>query len=253
MNNQKCKIIPCLDIKEGRVVKGIKFVDVKDAGDPVECAKAYQEAGANELVFLDITATNDARKTVTELVSKVASQVTIPFAVGGGISTLEDVEKVLNAGADKISINSAGVKTPQLLKKASEKFGSEKIISAIDVTKTGENKWEVLIAGGQKATGLDLIEWAKEVEKLGVGEILLTSMDKDGTKSGYDIEATKAVAEAVKIPVTASGGAGTYEDFYEAVHTAKASAVLAASLFHFNEISIPKLKEYLREKGIEVE
>lgn len=249
---KKCKIIPCLDIKGGRVVKGVKFVDLVDAGDPVEAAKAYQAAGASELVFLDITATNDKRKTVTELVAKVAQHVTIPFAVGGGISTLEDIEKVLEAGADKISINTAGVENPQLFREASEKFGSARIIVAIDVKKLADGKWEVVTAGGQKSTGLDLVEWAKQVEKLGAGEILLTSMDRDGTKAGYDLEATKAVTDAVKIPVTASGGAGCKEDFLKAVTEAGASAVLAASLFHFNEVPIAELKEYLAANGIEI-
>lgn len=249
MINKKCKIIPCLDIKDGRVVKGIKFVELRDAGDPVETAQAYERAGADELVFLDITATNDKRKTVTELVSKVANAITIPFAVGGGISTTEDIEKVLKAGANKVSINTAGVERPLLFKDAADAFGSEKIIAAIDVKKTNNGCWEVVTCGGKVSTGLDMVQWAKRVEMLGAGEILLTSMDMDGTKAGYDIKATEAVTKAVNIPVTASGGAGKYEDFLDAAKVG-ATGLLAASLFHFKEIEIPALKKFLHEQGI---
>lgn len=246
------RIIPCLDIKDGRVVKGINFLDLRDAGDPVECAKAYEQAGADEIVFLDITATSDVRDIVARLVRKVAREVFIPITVGGGIRSADDIKAILREGADKISLNSAAVKTPTLITEGAEQFGSQCIVVAIDAKKQSVDKWQVYIAGGRTPTGLDAVEWAARAESLGAGEILLTSMDRDGTKTGYDLELTAAVSERVKIPVIASGGAGTYEHFYDAFTRGKADAVLAASLFHYNEIPLGKLKEYLREKGIPV-
>ncbi len=247
------RIIPCLDVKDGRVVKGVNFVNLIDAGDPVECARVYDKAGADELVFLDITASSDARDTVCDMVKKVAECVFIPFTVGGGIRTVEDFRKILNAGADKVSVNSAAIKNPQLIADAAKKFGSQCVVCAIDAKrKTDGNGWEVYLNGGRVNTGLDALEWAKEAESLGAGEILLTSMDCDGTKSGYDLELTRAISEAVKIPVIASGGAGTMEHFLDAFNDGKADAVLAASLFHFKEIEIMDLKKYLKNKGISV-
>ena len=246
------RIIPCLDIKDGRVVKGINFVDLKDAGDPVECAVAYEAAGADEIVFLDITATSDGRKTVADLVRAVASRVFIPITVGGGIRTSEDIRTLLRAGADKVSLNSAAVKRPELIAEGAKDFGSQCIVAAIDAKRKADGSWEVYTAGGRTATGLDVIEWAKETERLGAGEILLTSMDRDGTKSGYDLELTYAVSSSVNIPVIASGGAGDYSHFYDAFAEGRADAVLSASLFHYNQISIPKLKKYLSDKRIPV-
>ncbi|MHB1452769.1 MAG: imidazole glycerol phosphate synthase subunit HisF [Saccharofermentanales bacterium] len=246
------RIIPCLDVMNGRVVKGVNFVNLIDAGDPVEAAKAYNESGADELVFLDITATHENRNTVVEMVSKVADQVFIPFSVGGGIRTTEDIRAILNAGADKVSLNSAAVLNPDLIREASDKFGSQCIIVAIDVKKQEDGHYEVFISGGRTPTGLDAVEWAKKVVALGAGEILLTSMDKDGTKSGYDIEITRLISDAVGVPVIASGGAGTMEHFYDAIVSGGAEAVLAASLFHFGEITIRDLKAYLHKKGISV-
>jgi cyclase len=250
------KIIPCLDVKDGRVVKGIKFVNLRDARDPVEAAEAYCREGADELVFLDIAATVENRGTRLEWVKKVAEKVTIPFAVGGGIRNIEDMKALFNLGVNKVSVNTAAVRNPELIKEASKKFGKEKLVVAIDGRKTplgsGLPRLEVVVKSGSESTGLDIVDWAKKVEKLGAGEILLTSKDADGTKEGYDLEMTKAVAEAVKIPVTASGGAGKLEHLYEAVTIGKASAVLAASIFHFGEISIPEAKRYLKEKGIPV-
>ena len=246
------RIIPCLDIKDGRVVKGINFVDLKDAGDPVECAVAYEAAGADEIVFLDITATSDGRKTVADLVKAVASRVFIPITVGGGIRTSEDIRTLLRAGADKVSLNSAAVKRPELIAEGAKDFGSQCIVAAIDAKRKAGGSWEVYTAGGRTATGLDVIEWAKETERLGAGEILLTSMDRDGTKSGYDLELTYAVSSSVNIPVIASGGAGDYSHFYDAFAEGRADAVLSASLFHYNQISIPKLKKYLSDKRIPV-
>ena len=250
------KIIPCLDVKNGRVVKGIKFVNLRDALDPVEAAVAYCRQGADELVFLDIAATLENRQTRLDWVGKVAKEVTIPFAVGGGIRNISDMEALFNLGVDKVSINTAAVKNPQLIEEASKKFGKEKIVVAIDGAKNEEDtkkpRLEVLIRGGEEATGKEIVSWAKEVERLGAGEILLTSKDADGTKDGYDLEMTRAVAEAVAIPVTASGGAGTLEDLYKGVVEGKASAVLAASVFHFGEISIPEAKKYLSQRGIPV-
>jgi len=250
------KIIPCLDIREGRVVKGIKFIDLRDARDPVEAADAYCREGADELVFLDIFATVENRKTRFDWVKKVAEVVTIPFAVGGGIISTDDMKELFDIGVDKASINTAAVKNPELIGKAAGEFGKERLVVAIDGRKnppsSGLPRLEVVIKSGNEGTGIEVVEWAKRVEQLGAGEILLTSKDADGTKDGYDLEMTKAVAEAVSIPVTASGGAGKLEHLYDAVVKAKASAVLAASIFHFGEISIPEVKKYLKEKGIEV-
>ena len=246
------RIIPCLDIKDGRVVKGINFIDLKDAGDPVECAVAYEAAGADEIVFLDITATSDDRKTVAELVRVVASKVFIPITVGGGIRSAEDIRMILRAGADKVSLNSAAVKRPALITEGAKDFGSQCIVAAIDAKRKGDGTWEVYTAGGRTATGLDAVEWALETEKLGAGEILLTSMDRDGTKSGYDLELTRAISSRVNIPVIASGGAGDYSHFYDAFAEGMADAVLAASLFHYNEIPLPELKKYLSGRGISV-
>ena len=246
------RIIPCLDIKDGRVVKGINFVDLKDAGDPVECAVAYEAAGADEIVFLDITATSDARNTVADLVRAVASRVFIPITVGGGIRTAEDIRTLLRAGADKVSLNSAAVRRPELITEGAKDFGSQCIVVAIDAKRKADGSWEVYTAGGRTATGLDVIEWAKETERLGAGEILLTSMDRDGTKAGYDQDLTFEVSSRANIPVIASGGAGDYSHFYDAFAEGRADAVLSASLFHYNQIPIPKLKKYLSDKGIPV-
>ncbi|MCI5919465.1 MAG: imidazole glycerol phosphate synthase subunit HisF [Roseburia sp.] len=247
------RIIPCLDVKNGRVVKGVNFVDLKDAGDPVEIAAAYDKAGADELVFLDITATSDARETVVEMVRKVADKVFIPFTVGGGIRTVEDFRTLLREGADKISINSAAINSPRLISDAADKFGSQCVVVAIDARKREDGSgWNVYKNGGRIDTGLDAIEWAREADKLGAGEILLTSMDCDGTKAGYDIELTRLIAENVSIPVIASGGAGTKEHFYEALTKGKADAALAASLFHYKELEIADLKDYLAERGVSV-
>ena len=243
------RIIPCLDVNRGRVVKGVNFVNLIDAGDPVECAAVYDRAGADELVFLDITASSDARNTVVDMVEAVAKRVFIPFTVGGGIRTVEDFRTILNAGADKVSVNSAAVKNPQLIKDAAEKFGSQCVVVAIDAKRNDSGSWDVYLNGGRVNTGIDAIEWAKTAESLGAGEILLTSMDCDGTKSGYDLELTKTVSESVMIPVIASGGAGTMEHFLDAFREGKADAVLAASLFHFKEIEITELKKYLRNNG----
>ncbi len=246
------RIIPCLDVKNGRVVKGVSFVDLRDAGDPVECAAAYDKAGADELVLLDITATHEGRGTMIEIVERVAKTVFIPFTVGGGIRTTEDFKELLRAGADKISVNSAAVRNPELLNEAAEKFGSQCVVCAIDAKRRKTGGWEVYLNGGRIPTGIDAVEWAKEAYARGAGEILLTSMDCDGQKNGYDIELTHAISTSVGIPVIASGGAGRKEHFYDAFTKGAADAVLAASLFHFNELPIPELKTYLREKGISV-
>ena len=247
------RIIPCLDVHNGRVVKGVNFVDLKDAGDPVEIAKAYDQAGADELVFLDITATSEERNTVVDLVRRVAECVFIPFTVGGGIRTVEDFRKLLREGADKISINSSAIQNPQLIHDAAEKFGSQCVVVAIDVKRPPDGSgWNVYRSGGRIDTGLDAVEWAKKAEALGAGEILLTSMDGDGTKAGYDLDVTRAIAEAVSIPVIASGGAGTLEHFKDAFTVGKADAALAASLFHYKELEIRQVKEYLRKEGISV-
>lgn len=245
------RIIPCLDVDKGRVVKGVRFLDLVDAGDPVEVAKVYEEQGADELVFLDITASAEDRKITLDVVRHVAEEVFMPFTVGGGISNLEDMRKLLEAGADKVSINTAAVKNPQLIYEGAKRFGSQCIVVAIDARRKG-NSWEVYIHGGRTATGMDVIEWAKKVESLGAGEILLTSMDRDGTKLGYDLELTRSIAEVVRIPVIASGGAGKMEHFYECFVLGKADACLAASLFHFREVSIPELKAYLASRGVAV-
>ncbi len=256
MKTRPVKVVPCLDIKDGRVVKGVKFVSLRDARDPVEAAAAYCKEGADELVFLDIAATIENRGTRIEWVRKVAETVTIPFAVGGGIRSTDDMSTLFDIGVDKVSINTAAVRDPQLIRSASEAFGKDKLVVAIDGAKnapgSGKLRLEVVVSGGTEATGLDLVEWARKVEDLGAGEILLTSKDADGTREGYDIEMTRAVTDAVGIPVTASGGAGTLEHLYQAVAEAGASAVLAASIFHFGEIPIPEVKAYLKEKGIPV-
>jgi len=250
------RIIPCLDVKEGRVVKGVNFVNLRDARDPVEAAEAYCRQGADELVFLDIMATVENRGTMREWVKKVAERVTIPFAVGGGIRNIQDMKELFELGAAKVSINTAAVRNPELIRRAAAKFGKGRLVVAIDGRKNARSshlpRLEVVVKSGEEATGMDIVAWAQKVERLGAGEILLTSKDTDGTKKGYDLEMTRAVAEAVSIPVIASGGAGKLEHLYEAVATGKAAAVLAASIFHFGEISIPEAKRYLRSKGIPV-
>lgn len=244
------RIIPCLDVNNGRVVKGVNFVNLIDAGDPVECARVYDRAGADELVFLDITASSDARETVVDMVRAVAKQVFIPFTVGGGIRTVEDFRKILNAGADKVAVNSAAVKRPELIREAAEKFGSQCVVCAIDAKRREDGSgWDVYLNGGRVNTGIDVLEWAKQAEDLGAGEILLTSMDCDGTKEGYDNHLTRLVSENANIPVIASGGAGNMKHFLDAFREGKADAVLAASLFHFKEIEIMDLKKYLRDNG----
>lgn len=245
------RIIPCLDVHAGRVVKGVNFVNLRDAGDPVEIAAAYDKAGADEVVFLDITASSDGRNTVVDMVRKVAEKVFIPFTVGGGIRTVEDFKVLLREGADKISVNSAAIDRPELIAEAADKFGSQCVVIAIDAKRT-EDGFHIFKHGGRLDVGIDAVEWAIQAEKLGAGEILLTSMDCDGTKAGYDIELTRAIAENVKIPVIASGGAGTMEHFKDALTVGKADAALAASLFHFKELEIKTLKEYLRTEGISV-
>lgn len=248
------RIIPCLDVHEGRVVKGINFVNLKDAGDPVELAAFYDKEGADELVFLDITASHEGRKTMLEVVKETARQIFIPFAVGGGIGNIDDIRNILVAGADKVSVNSAAVKNPDLIREAARKFGSQCIVVAIDARqKDNDNdSWEVFINGGRVATGIDAVEWARRAEKLGAGEILLTSMDKDGTKDGYDTKLTAAISDAVGIPVIASGGAGNLEHLYEGIVQGKADAVLCASIFHYREYTIAQAKQYLKEKGLPV-
>ena len=253
---KEVRIVPCLDVKDGRVVKGVKFENLRDARDPVEAAEAYCREGADELVFLDIFATVENRKTRLEWVKKVCDVVTIPFAVGGGIGSIEDMKALLNLGVDKVSINTAAVRNPELIKEAAKQFGKGRLVVAIDGRKnppgSGLPRLEVVVKSGSEFTGMGIVDWAKRVEELGGGEILLTSKDADGTKQGYDLEMTKAVAEAVTIPVTASGGAGKLEHLYQAVTIGKAAAVLAASIFHFGEISISQAKQYLKERGIPV-
>jgi len=247
------RIIPCLDVNMGRVVKGINFVDLKDVGDPVKIAEFYNEEGADEIVFLDITATSDGRSTMIDVVKRTAEKIFIPLTVGGGIRTLEDFRDILAAGADKISINSSAVKDPTLVKRAAEKFGSQCVVVAIDARKRKNNTgWNVVIAGGRIDTGIDALEWAEKVEKLGCGEILLTSMDADGTKNGYDLELTSAITSRVSIPVIASGGCGTIDHFYQVFEKTNCDAALAASLFHYRELTIKDVKEYLKEKGVSV-
>jgi cyclase len=248
----KVRIIPCLDVEKGRVVKGTKFLQLRDAGDPVELAAYYAQAGADELVFLDITASNENRGTMLDVVAQVAAQISIPFTVGGGIRTSEDMSRVLAAGADKVGVNTAAVKNPELIKEGALRFGSKCIVAAIDAGQTSKGKWEVYIHGGQKPTGLDVVAWARRVEELGAGEILLTGVDRDGTKEGYDLELTRAVAESVSIPVIASGGAGNKEHLWEGAVLGKAEGLLAASIFHFAETTIPEVKKYLRERNVEV-
>lgn len=247
------RIIPCLDVDNNRVVKGINFVNLRDAGDPVEVAKAYDKAGADELVFLDITASSDHRKTVVDMVRKVAENVFIPFTVGGGIRTVDDFKEILREGADKVAVNSAAIDNPRLVADAAYKFGSQCVVVAIDAKRRSDNSgWNIFKHGGRLDTGIDAVEWAKKVCELGAGEILLTSMDCDGTKNGYDIELTNAVSSVVNIPVIASGGAGTKEHFYKALTKGNADAALAASLFHYKELEIKDLKEYLSSKGVSV-
>lgn len=247
------RIIPCLDVHGGRVVKGVNFVNLVDAGDPVAIAKAYDEAGADEIVFLDITASSDARVTVVDMVREVAKNVFIPFTVGGGIRTVDDFKALLREGADKISINSSAINRPELIREAADKFGSQCVVVAIDAKRRADGTgWNIYKNGGRIDVGIDAVEWAKEVEELGAGEILLTSMDCDGTKAGYDLELTRTISESVSIPVIASGGAGTLEHFYDAFTEGKADAALVASLFHFKELEIKEVKEYLRDKGVSV-
>ncbi len=250
------RIIPCLDVDNGRVVKGVKFVEIRDAGDPVENARRYNEEGADELTFLDITATSDNRDTMVHLVEAVASEVFIPLTVGGGIREIADIRRMLNAGADKVGINSAAVFDPEFVKAAADRFGSQCIVVAVDAKRVSaegeEPRWEIFTHGGRKGTGIDALEWVERMDAYGAGEILLTSMDRDGTKQGFDLELTRRVAEAVKVPVIASGGVGTLEHMAEGVLEGEADAVLAASIFHFGEYRIGEVKRYMRERGIEV-
>ncbi len=247
------RIIPCLDVNQGRVVKGVNFVNLRDAGDPVEIAAAYDKAGADELVFLDITASSDDRATVVDMVREVAKKVFIPFTVGGGIRSVEDFRLLLREGADKISINSAAIMNPQLISDAAEKFGRQCVVVAIDARRRADGSgWNIYKNGGRVDMGIDAVKWAKKADQLGAGEILLTSMDADGTKEGYDLELTRTIAEAVSVPVIASGGAGTKEDFYDALTAGKADAALAASLFHYKELEIREVKEYLAGRGVSV-
>ena len=248
------RIIPCLDVDNGRVVKGVKFLEIKDAGDPVEIARRYDSEGADELTFLDITASSDDRETMVHVVEQVAGEIFIPLTVGGGIRTLEDIRRMLNAGADKVSINSAAVHRPEFVREAAERFGSQCIVVAIDAKQVGTepDRWEIFTHGGRKPTGIDAVEWAKKMVDYGAGEILLTSMDRDGTKAGFDIALTRAVSEAVHVPVIASGGVGNLDHLADGVTEGKADAVLAASIFHFAEYSIREAKERLRDRGIEV-
>ncbi|MCL0052079.1 imidazole glycerol phosphate synthase subunit HisF [Peptococcaceae bacterium] len=246
------RIIPCLDVTDGRVVKGTNFVNLRDAGDPVELAELYDDEGADELVFLDITASSDGRETMLNVVRNVAEKVFIPFTVGGGIRTVEDMRRMLKAGADKVAINTAAIKNPELIKEGAVKFGSQCIVVAIDAKQVGDNRWEIYTHGGRNPTGIDAVEWARKVEELGAGEILLTSMDRDGTKKGFDIELTRTIAESVRIPVIASGGVGTLDHIAEGLTEGKADAALAASIFHFRKYSIKETKEYLKDRGIPV-
>lgn len=246
------RIIPCLDTLHGRLVKGVHFRDVKEVGDPAEYAERYEEQGADELVFLDIGATTEGKATLVEAVRRVAERISIPLAVGGGIRSVEDARAIMEAGASKVSVNTAAVKRPELLRELSEEFGRESVVSAIDANLVGKNKWEVYINGGTKPTGIDMIEWAKRVESLGAGEILYTGVNTDGTRKGYDVAGTRAIAEAVRIPVIASGGAGKLEDICDVLTAGKADAALAASIFHFGTYTVADVKRYLRKQGIEV-
>jgi cyclase len=246
------KIIPCLDIKNGRVVKGVNFADLKDAGDPAQIAEFYSKAGADEIVFLDITATVEGRGTMLDVIRRTAENVTCPIAVGGGIRSVEDAKAVIEAGATKVGVNSAAVNRPELIAELAQTIGSENVVAAVDGRRADNGKYKVCVNGGNKMTDIDVIEWAKQCVQLGAGEILLTSFDADGTKAGYDLEMTRAVADAVNIPVVASGGAGTLEHIYEALTEGGAANALVASLFHFNELTIPQVKAYLKEKGVEI-
>ncbi len=248
------RIIPCLDVDNGRVVKGVRFVEIRDAGDPVEIARRYDLEGADELTFLDITASSDNRETMVHVVEQVAGEVFIPLTVGGGIRTLEDIRRMLNAGADKVSINTAAVFTPQFVREAAEKFGSQCIVVAIDAKQVGDNpkRWEIFTHGGRKPTGLDAVEWARKMVDYGAGEILLTSMDRDGTRTGFDLDLTRAISEAVTVPVIASGGVGNLQHLADGIIEGKADAVLAASIFHFAEHTLREAKEYMAARGIEV-
>ncbi|RJF99663.1 imidazole glycerol phosphate synthase subunit HisF [Noviherbaspirillum saxi] len=244
------RIIPCLDVTAGRVVKGVNFLELRDAGDPVEIARRYDEQGADELTFLDITATSDGRDLILHIIEAVASQVFIPLTVGGGVRTVDDVRRLLNAGADKISINSTAIANPQMVADAAHKFGSQCIVVAIDAKRNAEGRWEVFSHGGRKATGLDVVQWAKKMEGLGVGEVLLTSMDRDGTKSGFDLDLTRAVSDAVSIPVIASGGVGGLQDLADGIKLGKADAVLAASIFHYGQHTVQEAKQFMSGQGI---
>ena len=246
------RIIPCLDVKDGRVVKGVNFVNLRDAGDPVEIAKKYSDEGADEVCFLDITASNEERKTMIDVVERTAGQVFVPLTVGGGVRTLDDVRQMLLAGADKVSINTAAVKNPDFVKEAADKFGSQCIVVAIDARSVDENKWEVFTHGGRNGTGIDAVEWAEKMEEYGAGEILLTSMDKDGTKSGYDLPLTKTISRNLRIPIIASGGAGNLEHLSDGVKLGEADAVLVASIFHYGEYTIKEAKDFLSANGISV-
>jgi len=246
------RIIPCLDVKDGRVVKGTNFISLRDAGDPVELARFYDGEIADELVFLDITASAEERKTIVDVVERTANDVFIPFTVGGGIRAVEDIRTMLNAGADKVSVNTAAVKNPELIAEGAKRFGRQCIVLAVDARKNGTSSWEVYINGGRTPTGMDVLEWVQRGVQLGAGEILLTSMDKDGTKDGYDIELTRMISEAINVPVIASGGAGELSHFYEVLTLGKADAVLAASVFHYGQYSVRQVKEYLKSRGVEV-
>ncbi len=246
------RIIPCLDLKDGRVVKGTNFVNLRDAGDPVQVAIEYERQGADEIAFLDITATEEKRRTIVELIERTAANIFMPITVGGGVKTVADIRELLNAGADKVSINSESVRNPDLIKDAANKFGSQAIVAAIDAKSNGDGTWRVMVSGGKKETGLDAISWAKTMEQFGAGEILLTSMDRDGTGIGYDLELTRAIAEAVSIPIIASGGIGKLEHFYDGIVEGKADAVLAAGVFHFGEMTIPQVKQYLKDREIPI-
>ena len=246
------RIIPCLDVKDGRVVKGVNFVNLRDAGDPVEIAKKYSDEGADEICFLDITASNEERKTMIDVVERTAGQVFVPLTVGGGVRMLEDVRQMLLAGADKVSINTAAVKNPDFVKEAADKFGSQCIVVAIDARSAGEGKWEVYTHGGRNPTGIDAVEWAQKMEEYGAGEILLTSMDKDGTKSGYDLPLTKTISRNLRIPIIASGGAGTLEHLSDGVKLGEADAVLVASIFHYGEYTIQEAKDFMSANGVSV-
>src|SRR3954468_17584862 len=246
------RLIPCLDVHAGRVVKGVNFVQLRDAGDPVEIAKRYDEAGADEITFLDITASSDARDTIVDVIERVADEVFIPLTVGGGVRSVEDVRKLLNAGADKVSINTAAVERPELVEEAASRFGSQAIVVAIDARASGAGRWEVYTHGGRKARGIDVVEWSREMARRGAGEILLTSMDRDGTKSGFDLELTRAVSEAVTVPVIASGGVGNLDHLADGIQTGGADAVLAASIFHYGEFTVGQAKARMAERGIPV-